>query len=102
MKVVIVGADAIGAHLAELFSKIKQNIVIIDEDESKLERIASYCDLLTIKSSSSTPVKSFKDAGVKNADLFISVTGDENLNLSLCVLAKSMGVKQTVARVESD
>lgn len=102
MKVVIVGADAIGAHLAELFSKIKQNIVIIDEDESKLERIASYCDLLTIKSSSSTPVKSFKDAGVKNADLFISVTGDENLNLSLCVLAKSMGVKQTVARVEND
>ncbi len=102
MKVIIVGADAIGAHLAELFSKIKQNIVIIDEDESKLERIASYCDLLTIKSSSNTPIKSFRDAGVKNADLFISVTKDENLNLSLCVLAKSMGAKQTIARVEND
>ena len=101
MKVIIVGADAIGAHLAELFSKIKQNIVIIDEDESKLERISSYCDLLTIKSSSNTPIKSFRDAGVKNADLFISVTKDENLNLSLCVLAKSMGAKQTVARVEN-
>ena len=35
MKVIIVGADAIGAHLAELFSKINQDIVIIDEDESK-------------------------------------------------------------------
>jgi trk system potassium uptake protein TrkA len=102
MKVVIVGADSIGAHLAELFSKIKQDIVIIDEDESKLERIASFCDLMTIKSSSSTPIKSFRDAGVKNADLFISVTRDENLNLSLCVLAKSMGAKQTVARVEND
>lgn len=102
MKVIIVGADAIGAHLAELFSKIKQNIVIIDEDESKLERIASYCDLLTIKSSSNTPIKTFRDAGVKNADLFISVTKDENLNLSLCVFAKSMGAKQTVARVEND
>lgn len=88
--------------MAELFSKIKQNIVIIDEDESKLERIASYCDLLTIKSSSNTPIKTFRDAGVKNADLFISVTKDENLNLSLCVLAKSMGAKQTVARVEND
>lgn len=101
MKVIIVGADAIGAHLAELFSKIKQNIVIIDEDEAKLEHIASYCDLLTIKSSSNTPIKSFRDAGVKNADLFISVKRDENLNLSLCVLAKSMGAKQTVARVEN-
>lgn len=101
MKVVIVGADAIGVHLAELFSKIKQDIVIIDEDEAKLERISSYCDLMTIKSSSNTPIKSFKDAGVRNADLFISVTRDENLNLSLCVLAKSMGAKQTVARVEN-
>ncbi len=101
MKVIIVGADSIGAHLAELFSKIKQDIVIIDEDEAKLERISSFCDLMTIKSSSSTPIKSFRDAGVKNADLFISVTRDENLNLSLCVLAKSMGAKQTVARVEN-
>ena len=101
MKVIIVGADAIGAHLAELFSKIKQNIIIIDEDESKLERIAAYCDLLTIKSSANTPIKSFRDAGVNTADLFISVMRDENLNLSLCVLARSMGAKQTVARVEN-
>ena len=101
MKVVIVGADAIGAHLAELFSKIKQSIVLIDEDEAKLERISSFCDLMTIKSSASTPIKSFRDAGVKSADLFISVKRDENLNLSLCVLAKSMGAKQTVARVEN-
>lgn len=101
MKVIIVGADSIGAHLAELFSKIKQDIVIIDEDETKLERISSYCDLMTIKSSSNTPIKSFRDAGVKNADLFISVTRDENLNLSLCVLAKAMGAKKTVARVEN-
>lgn len=102
MKVIIVGADAIGAHLAELFSKIKQDIVIIDEDESKLERISSFCDLMTIRSSANTPIKSFRDAGVKNADLFISVTRDENMNLSLCVLAQSMGAKQTIARVEND
>ena len=102
MKVIIVGADAIGAHLAELFSKIKQNIVIIDEDEAKLERISSYCDLLTVKSSPNTPIRSFREAGVNHADLFVSVKRDENLNLSLCVLAKSMGAKQTIARVEND
>ena len=90
MKVIIVGAGAIGAHLADLFSKIKQNIVIIDDDEEKLERIQSECDLMTIHASSSIPIKSLKEAGVKNADLFIAVTRDENLNLSLCVLAKSM------------
>ena len=35
MKVIIIGAGAIGAHLADLFSKIKQDITIIDEDEEK-------------------------------------------------------------------
>lgn len=101
MKVIIVGAGAIGAHLANLFSQIKQDIVIIDDDEEKLERIQSEADLMTIHASSSIPIKTLKDAGVKNADLFIAVTRDENLNLNLCVLAKSMGVMQTVAKVEN-
>ena len=101
MKVIIVGAGAIGVHLADLFSKIKQDIVIIDDDEEKLERIQADCDLMTVHASSNTPIKSLKDAGVKNADLFIAVTRDENLNLSLCVLAKSMGTRRTVAKVEN-
>ena len=101
MKVIIVGAGAIGAHLADLFYKIRQDIVIIDDDEEKLERIQADCDLMTIHSSSNTPIKSLKEAGVKSADLFIAVTRDENLNLSLCVLAKSMGARQTVAKVEN-
>ena len=101
MKVIIVGAGAIGAHLADLFSKIKQDIVIIDDDEEKLERIQADCDLMTIHSSSSTPIQALKDAGVNHADLFIAVTREENLNLSLCVLARSMGARQTVAKVEN-
>jgi len=101
MKVIIVGAGAIGAHLADLFSKIKQDIVIIDDDEKKLERIQTDCDLMTIHSSTSTPIQALKDAGVSHADLFIAVTREENLNLNLCVLARSMGARQTVAKVEN-
>ena len=74
MKVIIIGAGAIGAHLADLFSKIKQDIVIIDEDEEKLERIQADSDLMTIQASTNTPIKALKDAGVKHADLFIAVT----------------------------
>lgn len=101
MRVIIVGAGAIGAHLADLFSKVNQDIIILDDDEQKLERIQADCDLMTLHTSSTTPIQSFKEAGVDNAGLFIAVTSDENLNLSLCVLAKSMGAKQTVAKVEN-
>ena len=95
------GAGAIGAHLADLFSKIRQDIIVIDEDQEKLERIQADSDLMTIHSSANTPVQALKDAHVNRADLFIAVTRDENLNLSLCVLAKSMGARQTVAKVEN-
>lgn len=101
MKVIILGAGAIGVHLADLFSKIKQDIIVIDEDQEKLERIQADSDLMTIHSSANTPIQSLKDAHVDRADLFIAVTRDEYLNLSLCVLAKSMGARQTVAKVEN-
>ena len=101
MRVVSVGAGALGAHLADLFSKIKQDIVIIDADEEKLERIQADSDLMTIHSTGNMPLQSLKDAKVDRADLFIAVTRDENLNLSLCVLAKSMGAARTVAKVEN-
>ena len=101
MRVVILGAGAIGAHLADLFSKIKQDIVVIDADEEKLERIQADSDLMTIHSSANAPIRSLKDAKVDRSDLFIAVTRDENLNLSLCVLAKSMGAARTVAKVEN-
>lgn len=100
MRVIIVGAGAIGVHLADLFSKVNQDIIIIDDDEQKLERIQADCDLMTIHSNSNTPIKAIMDAGVSNAGLFIAVTRDENLNLNLCVLAKAMGARRTVAKVE--
>lgn len=101
MKVIIVGAGAIGAHLANLFSKIRQDIVIIDDDEEKLEHIQANCDLMTLHAPSNPPIQALKDAGIKHAELFIAVTPDENLNVNLCVLAKGMGAQQTVAKVEN-
>ena len=101
MRVIILGAGAIGAHLADLFSKINQDIVVIDDDEQKLERIQENCDLMTVHSSSNSPIKAMKDAKVGNADLFIAVTRDEYMNLSQCVLAHSLGASRTVAKVEN-
>ena len=101
MRVIILGAGAIGAHLADLFSKINQDIVVIDDDDQKLERIQENCDLMTVHSSSNSPIKAMKDAKVGNADLFIAVTRDEYMNLSQCVLAHSLGASRTVAKVEN-
>lgn len=102
MKVIIVGAGNLGAHLSKLFSQKHQDIVIIDDDDEKLQRIQADSDLMAIHASTDSPIQALKDAGVSSADLFIAVTRNENLNLSLSVIAKSMGARQTVAKVDND
>ena len=100
MKIIIAGAYAIGTHLARLLSRNDQDVVLIDEDEERLNNIGSDYDLMTMHASP-TSVKALKDAGAGNADLYLGVTPDENMNMNSCILAKALGVKKTVAKVNN-
>lgn len=98
MKIIIAGAYAIGTHLARLLSRNEHDIVLIDEDEDRLETVSSDYDLMTLHSSPQS-VKTLRQAGVSGADLFIGVTPDENMNMNSCAIAKALGAKRTVAKV---
>lgn len=100
MKIVIASAYAIGTHLARLLARNHEDITIIDEDEERLARIGSDVDLLTLQAYP-TSVKALKDAGTANADLFIAVSPDQSTNINCCILAKALGAKKTVAKVDS-
>lgn len=100
MKIIIAGAYAIGSHLAKLLSRNKQDIVLIDDDEQRLENISSDYDILTMHASP-TSLAALKNAGAADANLYIAVTPDENLNMNSCVMAKAIGAKKTVAKVNN-
>ncbi len=100
MKIIIAGAYAIGTHLAKLLSRIDQDIVLMDPNGDNLNKIGSEYDLMTMEASPSS-IKSLRDAGVAEADLFIAVTPDESLNMTSCLMAKAMGAKKTVAKVNN-
>ena len=97
MKIIIAGAYAIGTHLARLFAREHENIILIDDDEERLARGLDDLDLMTINASP-TSIKALKDAEVDDTDIFIAVTPDESTNITACVLAKAMGAKKTVAK----
>ena len=99
MKIIIAGAYAIGTHLAKLLSRNDQDTVLIDEDAERLASISSDYDLMTVNASP-TSIDALKDAGIADADLFIAVTLDESTNLISCVMAKQLGAKSTVAKVD--
>ena len=99
MKIIIAGAYAIGTHLAKLLSRNDQDTVLIDEDAERLASISGDYDLMTVHASP-TSIDALKDAGIADADLFIAVTLDESTNLISCVMAKQLGAKSTVAKVD--
>ncbi|MBR5325150.1 MAG: Trk system potassium transporter TrkA [Prevotella sp.] len=99
MKIVIVGAGAVGTHLSKLLSREHQDCVLIDGDEERLGTLSEY-DVMTYQASP-TSIQALKEAGVEHADLFVGVTPEESTNLNACILAHALGAKKTVARIDN-
>ncbi len=100
MKIIIAGAGAVGTHLAQLLAKENQDITLVDENEEKLSKVADNVDLMTLNTKP-TSISGLKEAGAAHADLFIAVTPDEMKNITCCMLAKTLGAKKTVARIDN-
>jgi len=100
MKIIIAGAYAIGTYLAKLLTRNNYNIVIMDSDVESLEKLNRDFDLMAMNASP-TSIKAQKEAGAQDADLFIAVTHDENVNLNACMIAHQLGAKKTVAKVNT-
>ena len=100
MKIIIAGAGDVGTHLAKMLAGEKQDIILMDTDEEKLRQLEENFDLMTVNASSLS-ISGLKEAEVSGADLFIGVTPEESRNMTSCLLAHSLGVKKTVARIDN-
>ena len=101
MNIIIVGAYAIGTHLAKLLSRSNNDTVLIDDSEVRLAGVSGDYDLMTYLAPPAS-FKTLREAGVSNADLFIAVTPDHFLNITCCMMAHSLGAKKTVAKVDEN
>ena len=99
MKIIIAGAYAIGSYLAQLLTRNNYDITLLDDVSENLDKLGRDFDLLTIEASP-TSIKALKMAGVQQTDLFIAVTPNEDTNITACSLAKTLGAKRTVAKVD--
>ena len=100
MKIIIAGAGAVGSHLAVLLTKENHDIVLLDEDANKLSLMSDGLDMMTLNVSPIS-INGLKEAGTPLADLVIAVTPSETKNLTCCMLARSLGAKKTVARIDN-
>ncbi|SDL99026.1 Trk system potassium transporter TrkA [Kriegella aquimaris] len=100
MKIIIAGAGEVGIHLAKLLSYESQNITLIDTNKESLAYADNHLDIRVLRGDA-TSISILKDAQVDDSDLVIGVTSSETTNLTLCMLAKQLGSKRTIARISN-
>ena len=101
MKIVIAGAGDMGTHLAKMLSGNGHDITVADVDPKALAEVGSLVDVETTEGDT-TQFSVLRKAGVRKCDLFIAVRSVENDNILSAVMAKQLGARKAIARVDSN
>ena len=100
MKIVIIGLGTIGKNILKSLSGKEHTITIIDEDKDKIERLIEKYDIQGVVGNGAS-LEIQREAGMKDTDVAIVLTNSDELNVFACLVAKKLGVKNTVARVRN-
>ena len=88
MKIIILGANAVGFQIAKQLIAEKKDVVIIEKDPKKAKKASEYLDCLVINALGNDP-EVLKKAGINKTDFFISVTDSDEMNMIACGLVHS-------------
>ena len=100
MKIVIIGLGTIGKTILKNLSGKGHTITIIDEDKDKVESLIEKYDVYGVVGNGAC-LDIQREAKVRGADLAIVLTNSDELNVFACLVAKKIGVKNTIARVRN-
>ena len=98
MDIVICGAGEVGRHSAEVLAPAGHNIIIIDQDASRLAEIDDAIDVGSL-CGNGTQADVLLEAGCDKADLFIAATNIDEINLLAASIATGLGCGRSIARV---
>lgn len=98
MKIVIVGCGKIGKSLIASLVKEGHEVVAVDNNEKKVADVINIYDVIGV-CGIGTDATILTEAGADKADIFIAVTGSDEMNMLSCYIAKTLGAENTVARI---
>lgn len=100
MNIIIAGCGKVGYALAQQLNDENHNITLIDTSAERLQLALAAMDIQGIVGNA-TSFLTMQEADIEAADLFIAVTGADEINLLSCLIAKKSSNCQTIARVRN-
>lgn len=100
MKIIIIGCGKVGMTIVQSLSAEGHELVCIDDDPSVVEEIGNIYDVMTL-CGNGVDCDILAEAETDKCELFVAVTGSDELNMLSCFLAKKMGAVHTIARIRN-
>ncbi len=101
MKSIIVGGGKIGYYLLKTLHDQSYNVFLIERNYSTCKSIADELDA-NIICGDGTDIEVLKDAGIDEAEVVAAVTGSDEENLVICVIAKNtFHISKTIAKINN-
>ena len=99
--ILIIGMGRFGHHLAANFLEHGHDVMIVDENEEKLEDMVPYATSTRIGDCTSQEV--LKSIGVRNFDVvFVCIGTNFQSSLEITSLVKELGAKRVVSKATRD
>ena len=99
--VMILGGGSVGVNTAKDLAEQRFNVKLIERKKEKAELLTDLLPNTLIIHGDGRNVELLDDEALDSMDAFIAVTGDSETNIISCLLAKTKGVKKTIALVEN-
>jgi len=97
--IVIGGGGGCGRFLAQILEKRNFTVRLVEADEDQCHYLSERLPQTTVIRGDITRTGFLKEERIGSADALVAVTAEDEDNLMACLLARELGVKQTIARV---
>ncbi|MGD2125252.1 MAG: Trk system potassium transporter TrkA [Desulfobacteraceae bacterium] len=98
-RVIIVGAGETGSALALALDQTKLNVKIIDKDNQRCATLAEKLERVIVINGDGTDRNLLQEENISDVDFMVAITGDEESNVLISLLAKGLGAKKNITRI---
>ncbi len=100
MKIVVAGCGKIGQTVIGSLVAEGHDLVAIDSDNEILQELTNIYDIMVICGNCADS-DVLEEIAIAEAELFVALTGSDELNMLACFIAKRMGASNTIARIRN-
>lgn len=100
LKIIVVGCGKIGTSIISALSAEGHDVIAVDQSTAALAAVTDIYDVMGV-CGNGADLETLEEASVDKAELFVAVSGSDELNMLSCYLAGKLGAQHTVARIRN-